>query len=81
MGSGISVTGAATTIYGYFESIPIATLIGVIVAVLGFLINVYFGWRKDRREQLKFELERKQILNSVFKCKYNNENGGNENAK
>lgn len=64
-GNGISVTGAVTTFAGFLADIPWVTIVGMLVAVFGFLINAYFGWRKDKREQEKAELEKQVLLSQI----------------
>lgn len=76
-GSGISVTGALTTFAGFLADIPWVTVVGMAVAVFGFLVNAYFGWRKDRREQEKADLEKQVLLSQIEHLK----GGGNAKQK
>lgn len=67
-GSGISATGAATTIAGFLADIPWVTVVGMMVAVFGFLINAYFGWRKDQREAREFVLKEQVYKSQIRHC-------------
>lgn len=46
-----SAGGSAATVFGWFTANEWMTIIGVVIAVLGFLISVGFQWRRDRREE------------------------------
>ena len=63
--------GAFTSFIGWLSSSEAVLLIGVIVTILGFVINLIFQVRRDRRqihtveleeEYMKKEDERKQAL-------------------
>lgn len=45
-----SAGGGATSLYGWLTSNEMLALIGAAVAVLGFIVNVIFQIRRDRRE-------------------------------
>lgn len=45
-----TATGAVTGVLGYLVDINWVGLVGVAVAVLGLLSNLYFQIRRDRRE-------------------------------
>lgn len=77
-GTGISATGAATTIYGHLADIPWVTVVGIAVAVFGFLLNAYFGWRKDQREARESALKEKVYESQIQHCQCKK---GRENAK
>lgn len=46
-----SIAGGVTTAAGAVTSMDLLTIVGVLVAVGGFLINLIFQLRRDRREQ------------------------------
>lgn len=50
-----SITGAATTVVGAVSNMDLLTVVGVLVAVGGFLVNLAFQLRRDRREQKEHE--------------------------
>ncbi len=50
--------GTVTSVYGWITSNEAMALIGVIVAVLGFIVNCIFQFRRDMREQ---ELHRSKL--------------------
>lgn len=54
--------GAVTSIVGWLSSSEAVILIGVIVTILGFLINLMFQIRRDKRQQIKDELEKSLLL-------------------
>lgn len=45
--------GAATGVIGWLASINWIGLLGVVIAAVGLVANVYFQHRRDRREQLE----------------------------
>jgi len=48
--------GAGTTVTGWLLSNEFAVLFGLLLGAAGFLVNVYFRLKQDRREQLEHEL-------------------------
>ncbi|MGP5446650.1 holin [Pseudomonas helleri] len=44
------LTGGAVGLVGFFSQVNWIGVSGVVIAVLGLLINLYFQVRKDRRE-------------------------------
>jgi hypothetical protein len=50
--------GAATSMFGWMTSNEAIALIGVTITILGFVINIVFQIRRDRREQ---ELQRAKL--------------------
>ncbi|OSI16513.1 hypothetical protein BWD09_07040 [Neisseria dentiae] len=49
-GSGISWGGAGIGLLGLVNEIEWVTLVGMVVAIGGFVMNFYFSYKKDRRE-------------------------------
>lgn len=47
--------GAAVTGAGKVLNAETVMLIGLIVTIAGFLVNVFFQWRRDRRERREHE--------------------------
>ena len=47
------LVGAGAGVVGFFSQVNWIGIAGVVVAVLGLLINVYFQVRKDRRESIE----------------------------
>lgn len=47
----VTYGGGITSFFGLITSINWLSLIGVIVAVLGLIINTYFQIKRDRREE------------------------------
>jgi 4-hydroxybenzoate polyprenyltransferase len=45
--------GAATGVIGWLASINWIGLLGVAIALMGLIANVYFQHRRDKREQLE----------------------------
>lgn len=45
-----TLAGGGVSVIGLLTSIDWLSFIGVMVAILGLLINIYFQIRKDRRE-------------------------------
>lgn len=42
--------GAATTLYGWVAQSDLISIMGLALAVLGFLVSIYFQVRRERRE-------------------------------
>lgn len=53
--------GALTSVIGWLSSSEAVVLIGVIVTILGFLVNLIFQVRRDKRQKERDDLE-KQLL-------------------
>lgn len=53
--------GAVTSFIGWLSSSEAVILIGVIVTILGFLVNFMFQMRRDKRSKDRDDLE-KQIM-------------------
>ena len=53
--------GAVTSLIGWLSSSEAVLLIGVIVTILGFLVNLVFQVRRDKRQKDRDDLE-KQLL-------------------
>jgi fucose permease len=43
--------GATTSLFGWITSNHSIAVMGLMVAILGFSVNLYFQLRRDRREQ------------------------------
>ena len=44
------LVGAATGFFGWLSQVNWIGIVGVLVAVLGLIVNTYFQARRDRRE-------------------------------
>lgn len=51
----VSQGGAVTTLVGWSLSSQFIALMGLVVAVLGFLMAQYYNHRRDQREQAEHE--------------------------
>lgn len=51
IGSKATYTGATTSVLGWIMSSEFGVLIGIILGVGGFLINWYYKYKQDKREQ------------------------------
>lgn len=54
-GSKATTAGATTTVVSWFLSSEFGFLVGVVVAVGGFLINWYYRHKQDQREQAEHD--------------------------
>ncbi|RMV04170.1 hypothetical protein ALP19_01732 [Pseudomonas syringae pv. tomato] len=45
------IAGAATGVVGWLSQVNWIGIMGAAVAILGLLVNIYFQWRKDTREE------------------------------
>lgn len=61
------VGGSTTSIIGWLSSNQAAVLIGISVTVIGFVVNMYYQRRRDKRESyyLKQEELRKQEIHEL----------------
>lgn len=57
----VTGTGAVAGAVGWLVDINWIGLVGVGIAVLGFLVNTYFQIRKDRRESAESDARIRQI--------------------
>lgn len=57
VGQKTTVAGASVTGAGWVFSNEFLGLAGLLVAVAGLLVNIYFRWKEDRRQQRKHEAE------------------------
>lgn len=55
IGSKATYTGAGTSVFGWFTSNEFALLVGVIVAVGGFIVNWYYKHKEDKRRQAEHD--------------------------
>ena len=56
-----TLTGAGTGLVGFFASSYFIGLVGVLVALAGFLVNWYYKARDDRRAQREHEMRMKRL--------------------
>ena len=61
LGSKATVTGGAASAAGFFMGIDWMGWVGIGVAVLGLLINVYFSWQRNQREKEIHELTKRKL--------------------
>jgi hypothetical protein len=61
-GSKATVVGSGTTLVSWLLSSQFGVLIGLILSIAGFLINLYFKARRDRRDQREHEARMSRIL-------------------
>lgn len=54
--------GAVTSLIGWLSSSEAVLLIGVIVTILGFIVNFIFQVRRDNRLKHKTELEEQLLI-------------------
>lgn len=48
--------GAGTTVTGWLLSSEFAMAFGLFLGSAGFLVNSYYKWKQDRRDQFEHEL-------------------------
>lgn len=57
--SKVTTAGAGVTGLGWWFSSEAAVFVGILIGVAGYLTNVYFQLRRDRREQRESEARMK----------------------
>lgn len=60
-GTKATYTGGGTAVVGGLTSNELLTIIGVVIALLGFLTNFYFQHRRDQREAREHERRMAQL--------------------
>lgn len=50
-----TMVGAGVLSFGGITANDLAVIVGLVLTVCGFLINLWFQWRRDRRERLEHE--------------------------
>ena len=58
VGGGVSVVAALTLT-------DIGIIVGIVTALLTFIANMIYQWRRDRREQLAFQLRIKKLSEDI----------------
>ena len=53
--------GAGTAVAGGFTLNEYLAVGGFCLAVLGFLVNFYYGWKDDRRKELEHKLRLREM--------------------
>lgn len=68
-------TGAGASVLGFITSIDWVALTGLLVAVVGFLLNAYFQFKRNKREELEsmLRIQREQDLYELEMKKLNGE--------
>lgn len=51
LGSNTTYTGATTTTISWMLSSEFGIAVGVLIGVLGFIMNLYYSRKRDQREQ------------------------------
>ena len=57
--------GAGTTLAGWMLSSEAGVLIGIVIGLAGFAIQIYFNIRRDRREKAEHEARMRQLGGSA----------------
>lgn len=60
LGSKATYTGATMSIMGWVMSSEFGILIGIVLGVAGFIVNWYYRYKQDKREQELFEQQMKK---------------------
>lgn len=59
--------GTLAAIYGWLSSSSAAVLIGILITVIGFVVNFYYQYRRNHREEIesKERAEREKELHAI----------------
>lgn len=60
IGSKVTVGGGATGAAGFFMGFDWIGWIGICIAVIGLLMQAFFGYRRDKRERLALQNKEKR---------------------
>lgn len=59
--SKVTYAGAGASFFGWIASSEAVALIGILAAVVGLIVNVYFKRREDKRQQTLYEAKMRAI--------------------
>lgn len=62
IGSKATYAGAGTTVASWFLSSQFGVLAGIVLGVVGLLVNVYFKRRQDERDQAEHEARMRRLV-------------------
>lgn len=65
-GSKATYTGAGASVVGWMLSNEFAVLVGLIVGVLGLVVNWWFKLKQDRREQAAHDLRMQELRDAML---------------
>lgn len=57
--------GSLTSIFGYLSSSDLLMIVGVITTALGFMVNLYFQYKRDARAREEHELKKKLLESQI----------------
>lgn len=59
-----SYVGGGFSVFAALTLTDIGIIIGIVTALLTFIANTIYQWRRDRREQITHELRMKKLMDS-----------------
>lgn len=59
--SKVTYAGAGASFFGWLASSEAVSLIGILAAVVGLVVNIYFKRREDRRQQERHDAQMRAI--------------------
>lgn len=62
VGSKATYAGAGTSFAGWLFSSEFGVLVGIVLGVVGLLVNVWFKRRQDAREQMEHEARMRKLI-------------------
>lgn len=60
-GSKATYTGAGASLVGWLTSSEAGVIFGIVLGVIGLLVNLYFKHRDDKRQQIEHEARMRAI--------------------
>lgn len=57
--------GAATSIFGSLSNNDLLVIIGIVTTALGFLVNLGYQYKRDKRAEKAFELKKKLLETQI----------------
>ena len=61
VGSKATYTGAGTSLVGWMASSEFGVIAGIVLGVVGLLVNLYFKRKQDAREQREHEARMRKL--------------------
>lgn len=61
LGSKATQAGAGVSILGWLTSSEAGVFFGILIGVIGLMVNFWFKWREDKRQQMAHEAKMRAI--------------------
>ena len=66
IGSGATKTGASGAVLGWLFSQEVLAVLGVVIAVIGLVVNWYYNHKRNQRENAEHVLRMKELRDEYW---------------